>query len=112
MCLVPMFLLWLTLSDCVSQGEGHPHHYGHTMTGLYKMEASDMAIAAGDVIASNNEESLSDCAISCTSNDNCYSFSYSDQSKMCELTQQWYKEYAPNAMVVNAGTDVYSGKTY
>ena len=63
-----MFLLWLNLSDCVSQGKGHPLHYGHTMTGNYQIEASDMTIAAGDVIASYNVISLSDCGISCTSN--------------------------------------------
>ena len=103
-------IVWVmvTLCDRVPLVQCHANH--DKSIAKYKMDASDMTIAAGDVMASYNVVSLSDCGISCTSNDKCYSFSYNDQSKMCDLTQQWYKEHAPNAMVVKAGTDVYSGE--
>ena len=103
-------IVWVLVTLCDSVPLVECHANNDKSIAKFRREVSDMAIAAGDVIASYNVVSLSDCGISCTSNDNCYSFSYSDQSKMCELTQQWYKENAPNAMVVSAGTDVYSGE--
>ena len=105
-----LLMSWLLLTLCDLEVEGHPNHDGDSRVGRYRRVAADMDIAAGDVIGSYTMRSLSDCAMSCTITDNCYGFSYSGQSRLCEHTQQWYSEYAANPMVARTGTSVYSGK--
>ena len=110
LCFISMWLLATMKSDLVSQVQCHPKRDSDKNNIKYTIKAKDMSMTVSDLLGSYSERSLSKCAITCTNNGNCSSFSYNRQTKQCELTGKWYKEYDFNIMIKKTGTKVYSGE--
>ena len=103
-------LVMLLFNNCVyvTQGHSNEEHTFHKR-GFFKMHAEDMSVGNDDVMESYKANTLADCATNCTSTDTCFSFSFNTKTHICQLTEQWYKEYFSTPMISEIGTLVYSG---